>query len=70
MIWTVLKFVAGQGSNFSHGRVRIEAILKVFAKLKICPVSNLVNSEKTDDPQCIEPVRIDRETFEKPWWGD
>jgi len=28
--------------------------------LKIYPVSNLVNCPKTDDPRCIEPVRIDR----------
>ena len=28
--------------------------------LKIYPVSDLVNSPKTDDPCCIEPVRIDR----------
>jgi putative SOS response-associated peptidase YedK len=38
--------------------------------LKIYPVSNLVNSVKTDDPRCIEPVQIDRDMFEKPWWGD
>jgi putative SOS response-associated peptidase YedK len=38
--------------------------------LKIYPVSNLVNSPKTDDPRCIEPVRIDRDMFERQWWGD
>jgi len=38
--------------------------------LKIYPVSNLVNSPKTDDPRCIEPVRIDRDFFEMKWWGD
>ncbi len=38
--------------------------------LKIYPVSNLVNSPKTDDPHCIEPVRIDRDMFERQWWGD
>jgi hypothetical protein len=38
--------------------------------LKIYPVSNLVNSPKTDDPRCIEPVRIDRDFFERQWWGD
>jgi hypothetical protein len=27
--------------------------------LKIYPVSNLVNSSKTDDPRCIEPAQID-----------
>jgi hypothetical protein len=36
--------------------------------LKIYPVSNLVNSPKTDDPRCIEPVRIDRDFFERQWW--
>jgi putative SOS response-associated peptidase YedK len=38
--------------------------------LKIYPVSNLVNSPKTDDPRCVEPVRIDRDFFERQWWGD
>lgn len=38
--------------------------------LKIYPVSDLVNSPKTDDPRCIEPVRIEREFFERQWWGD
>jgi putative SOS response-associated peptidase YedK len=38
--------------------------------LKIYPVSPLVNSPKTDDPRCIEPVRIDRDFFERQWWGD
>jgi hypothetical protein len=38
--------------------------------LKIYPVSALVNSPKTDDPRCIEPVRIDRNMFEGQWWGD
>jgi len=38
--------------------------------LKIYPVSDLVNSPKTDDPRCIEPVRIDRDMFERQWWGD
>jgi putative SOS response-associated peptidase YedK len=38
--------------------------------LKIYPVGNLVNSPKTDDPRCIEPVRIDRDMFERQWWGD
>lgn len=40
------------------------------APLKIYPVSSLVNSPKVDDPRCIEPVKIDRDMFEKPWWGD
>jgi hypothetical protein len=38
--------------------------------MKIYPISNLVNSPKTDDPRCIEPVRIDRDFFERQWWGD
>jgi putative SOS response-associated peptidase YedK len=38
--------------------------------MKICPVSNLVNGPKVDDPRCIEPLRIDRDLFEKPWWVD
>ena len=38
--------------------------------LKIYPVSDLVNSPKTDDARCIEPVRIDRDFFERQWWGD
>jgi putative SOS response-associated peptidase YedK len=29
--------------------------------LKIYPVSDLVNSPKTDDARCIEPVAIDRD---------
>jgi putative SOS response-associated peptidase YedK len=40
------------------------------APLKIYPVSNLVNSPANDDPRCIEPVQIDRDLFEKPWWSD
>jgi putative SOS response-associated peptidase YedK len=40
------------------------------APLKIYPVSNFVNSPANDDPRCIEPVQIDRDLFEKPWWGD
>jgi putative SOS response-associated peptidase YedK len=38
--------------------------------LKIYPVSDLVNSPKTDDARCIEPVRIDRDFFERQWWGE
>ena len=34
------------------------------------PVSNLVNTVKTDDPRCVEPVQVERDMFEKPWWGD
>jgi hypothetical protein len=29
-----------------------------------------VNSPKMDDARCIEPVRIDRDMFERQWWGD
>ena len=38
--------------------------------LKIYPVSDLVNSPKTDDARCVEPVRIDRDFYERQWWGD
>jgi hypothetical protein len=38
--------------------------------LKIYSVSDLVNSPKTDDARCIEPVRIDRDFFERQWRGD
>jgi putative SOS response-associated peptidase YedK len=37
--------------------------------LKIYPVSDLVNSPKTDDARCIEPVAIDRDFFQRQWWG-
>lgn len=42
----------------------------VEGPLKIYPVGNQVNSPKLDDPRCIEPVRIDRDMFERQWWGD
>jgi len=38
--------------------------------LKIYPVNTLVNSPAIDDPRCVEPAVIDRDLFEKPWWGD
>jgi hypothetical protein len=38
--------------------------------LKIYPVGSLVNNPKTDDVRCIQPVRIDRDFFERQWWGD
>jgi putative SOS response-associated peptidase YedK len=38
--------------------------------LKIYPVGDLVNSPKTDDPRCLVPVRIERDMFERKWWGD
>jgi putative SOS response-associated peptidase YedK len=44
--------------------VRLEEPMKIY------PVSDLVNSPKTDDARCIEPVRIDRDFFERQWWGD
>jgi putative SOS response-associated peptidase YedK len=37
--------------------------------LKIYPVCDLVNNPKTDDARCIEPVRIDRDFFDRQWWG-
>ena len=37
--------------------------------LKIYPVSDLVNNPKTDNARCIEPVAIDRDFFERQWWG-
>jgi hypothetical protein len=37
--------------------------------MKIYSVSDLVNSPKTNDPRCIEPVRIDRDFFERQWGG-
>ena len=38
--------------------------------LKIYPVNDLVNRTKPDDPRCVEPARIDRDMFERQWWGD
>jgi putative SOS response-associated peptidase YedK len=38
--------------------------------MKIYPVSSLVNNPKTDDPRCIEPMRIAWDFFETKWWGD
>jgi hypothetical protein len=29
-----------------------------------------MGSPKTDDTRCIKPVRIDRDIFERQWWGD
>lgn len=40
------------------------------APLKIYPVNPVMNNVKLDDPRCIEPAQIDRDMFEKPWWGD
>jgi hypothetical protein len=31
---------------------------------------NLVNNPKTDDPRCLEPVRMDRNLFERQWWSN
>jgi hypothetical protein len=36
--------------------------------LKFYPVSHRVNSPVNDDPRCIEPVLIDGDLFEEPWW--
>lgn len=36
--------------------------------LKIYPVSQLVNRTAHDDARCLEPVEIERDMFEKPWW--
>jgi len=36
---------------------------------EIYPVSDLVNSPGTDDARCIEPVRIDRDFFERQMVG-
>jgi len=54
---------------------RSESYKMVFERapddpLKIYPVSDLVNSPKLDNPRCIEPGRIDRDFFERQWWGD
>jgi hypothetical protein len=51
-------------------RTRGRWIFRWDEPMKIYPVSNLVNSPKTDDPRCIEPVRIDRDFFERQWWGN
>jgi hypothetical protein len=29
-----------------------------------------MSGPKVDDVRCIEPVRIDRDFFERQWWGD
>jgi putative SOS response-associated peptidase YedK len=39
------------------------------APLKIHPVSPLVNSPANDDPRCLEPVPLERDLFERPWWS-
>jgi hypothetical protein len=38
--------------------------------LKIYPVSNLENRPKPEAPRCLAPVRIDRDFFERQWWGN
>ena len=40
------------------------------APLKIYPVSDLVNSPRHDEPRCFEPVPIERDLFEQPWWRE
>ena len=49
-----------------NGRVRRPRIDQRVADA----FSDLVNSPKTDDARCIEPVAIDRDFFERQWWGD
>jgi len=53
----------GDGETFAREQVLDEP-------LKIYPVSNVVNSPKTEDPRCIDPVRIERDLFEPPWWEE
>jgi hypothetical protein len=36
--------------------------------LKIYPVSHCARHPVNDDSRCIEPVLIDRDLFEEPWW--
>jgi hypothetical protein len=36
--------------------------------LKIYPVSRRAGHPVNDDSRCIEPVLIDRDLFEEPWW--
>jgi putative SOS response-associated peptidase YedK len=38
------------------------------APLRIYPVGSAVNSPNTDDPHCVEPVELEVDLFEKPWW--
>jgi putative SOS response-associated peptidase YedK len=54
----------------AHWRIRALRQNPLEEPLKIYPVSDLVNSPKTDDARCIEPVAIDRDFFERQWWGD
>jgi hypothetical protein len=28
-----------------------------------------VSGGKPDGPRCVKPVRIDRDMFERQWWG-
>ena len=34
----------------------------------IYPVGEWVNSAKTEDPRCIDRIRLDLDWFEQPWW--
>ena len=36
--------------------------------LKIYPVGKLVNNARADGPPCIEPVVLEADFFEQPWW--
>jgi len=55
--------------NGQAGVVYLNSLERLWP-LKIYPVSDLVNSPKTDDARCIEPVRIERNFFERRWWGN
>jgi putative SOS response-associated peptidase YedK len=61
---------AGTGEHPAEWAVKPAGAIALEEPLKIYPVSNLVNSPKTDDARCIEPVAIDRDFFERQWWGD
>ncbi|HEX7618408.1 MAG TPA: hypothetical protein VF480_06790, partial [Verrucomicrobiae bacterium] len=38
--------------------------------MKIYPVSHRAKHPVNADSRCIEPVLIDRDLFEEPWWGN
>jgi hypothetical protein len=64
-------FRTGAISNAENLRLEMPVALghPLEEPLKIYPVSDLVNSPTTDDARCIEPVRINRDFFERQWWG-
>jgi len=61
-------WLAGDGPPATGQRAALEHPLD--EPLKIYPVSNLVNRPKAEDPRCLEPVRIERDLFEPPWWEE